>query len=58
MLLEKANKEALYIHCRVHILSLAAASCGNKNQKVKRFCHVFKDIYMLFTGSSTKQEIE
>ena len=40
---EKANK--------AHILSLAAASCRNKNQKVKRFFHVLKDIYKLFRKS-------
>lgn len=54
---EKANKEVLYIHCRAHVLALAAASCRNKNQKVKRFFHVLKDIYKLFSKSPKKENI-
>ncbi|GLV40243.1 hypothetical protein CBL_07161 [Carabus blaptoides fortunei] len=54
---EKANKDVLYMHCRAHILSLAAASCRNKNQKVKRFFHVVKDIYKLFSKSPKKENI-
>ncbi|BFZ04961.1 hypothetical protein BsWGS_08000 [Bradybaena similaris] len=54
---EKANKEVLYVHCRAHILSLAAASCRNKSQKVKRFFHVLKDIYKLFSKSPKKEHI-
>ena len=51
---EKANKEVLYIYCRAHILSLAAASCRNENQ-VKRFFHVLKDIYKMFSKSPKKE---
>lgn len=54
---EKANKEVLYIHCKAHILALAAASCRNKNRKVKRFFHVLKDIYKLFSKSPKKENI-
>lgn len=54
---EKANREVIYIHCRAHILSLAAASCRNKNQKVKRYFHVLKDIYKLFSKSPKKENI-
>lgn len=54
---EKANREVVYIHCRAHVLSLAAASCRNRNQKVKRFFHVLKDIYKLFSKSPKKENI-
>jgi|UniRef100_A0A2S2PXI0 hypothetical protein len=37
---EGARRNILYIHCKAHILSLAAASSRNKNQKVKRFFYV------------------
>jgi len=48
---EKAKRDILYIHCKAHIFSLAAASCRNKNKKVKRFFYVLKDIYKLFSKS-------
>jgi hypothetical protein len=54
---ERTNKEVLYIHSRAHILSLAAASCRNKNQKVKWVFHVVKDIYKLFSMSPKKENI-
>lgn len=54
---EKAKRDILYIHCKAHILSLAAASCRNKNQKVKRFFYVLKDIYKLFSKSPKRENI-
>lgn len=53
----KVNKDVLYIHCRAHILLLAAASCRNKNKKVKGFFYILKDIYKLFSKSPKKENI-
>jgi len=54
-LLEKAKRDIFYMHCKVHILSLAAASCRNLNQKVKRFFYVLKDFYKLFSKSPKRK---
>ncbi|KAF0756154.1 zinc finger protein 862-like, partial [Aphis craccivora] len=54
---EKAKRDILYIHCKAHILSLAAASCRNKNKKVNRFFYVLKDIYKLFSKSPKRENI-
>jgi len=52
---EKAKRGILYIHCKAHILSLAAASCRYKNQKDRRFFFILKDIYKLFSKSPKRE---
>jgi len=54
---EKAGREVPYIHCRVHLLSLALTSMRNKFPKIKRVFHVLKDIYKLFQQSPKREEM-
>lgn len=54
---EKAKRDILYIYCKAHILSLAPASCRNKNKKVNGFFYVLKDIYKLFSKSPKRENI-
>ncbi|KAF0753047.1 zinc finger protein 862-like [Aphis craccivora] len=54
---EKAGREVPYIHCRVHLLSLALTSMRNKFPKIKRIFHVLKDIYKLFQQSPKREEM-
>ena len=54
---QKAGRDIPYIHCRAHVLSLAAASCRNANPKVKRFFYTLKDIYKLFSKSPKRENI-
>ena len=46
-----------YIHCRAHVLSIAATNSRNKHPIIKRTLHVVKDIYKLFHGSSKRENV-